>query len=255
MVLVGQLRAERLRFCNRLLLMVGVGALVLFAQGCMSTPRAPLRVVRWQVGQGPPEAVFVLLPGRWDRPEDFVRHGFLALLAEEGWSAEVVGCDLHVGYFRQGTAALRLGEDVLGKLAPYQRECTYLVGISLGGLGAILADHQFPGPWKLVLLAPYLGERKRGRQNLDPKVASLGKTNPLAPQLLSWLASRAPQPRLWLGYGASDPYAPGHAFLASQLPADHVVLLPGGHDWPTWRRLFRTLLHRLPRTTCLPRER
>jgi hypothetical protein len=225
---------------------------VLLAAACSSTPRVPLRVVRWQVGEGPPEALFVLLPGRWDRPEDFQRQGFLASLAAAGWRAQVWGCDLHVGYFRQGSAAQRLGEDVLARIPPSLRECTFLVGISMGGLGAILADDAFPGPWKLVLLAPYLGGGKQGRRELAAQAPSLGEGNPLAPQLASWLQTRAPQKRLWLGFGAQDPYALGHRFLAAELPSDQVVVLPGGHDWPTWRELFRTLLRRLPRHPCPP---
>ena len=35
---------------------------------------------------------------------------------------------------------------------------------------------------------------------------------------------------------------PPSEMLARQLPAERVVTLPGGHDWETWLRLWRTLL-------------
>src|SRR5204862_6470857 len=54
----------------------------------------------------------------------------------------------------------------------------------------------------------------------------------------------AGRPPLWLAYGPSDRYAYGHRLLASALPADRVLVEPGGHDWPTWTRLWSDFLSR-----------
>lgn len=53
---------------------------------------------------------------------------------------------------------------------------------------------------------------------------------------------REPGPDLYLGFGMSDKLAPQDRLLAEALPDDHTFLIPGAHDWNTWRRLFDQLL-------------
>jgi pimeloyl-ACP methyl ester carboxylesterase len=65
-------------------------------------------------------------------------------------------------------------------------------------------------------------------------------------KLLAWLreyiiAGRR-CPKLLLGYGLQDRFAPGHRMLAENLAPENVVTLPGLHDWTCWRALFTALL-------------
>ena len=45
-----------------------------------------------------------------------------------------------------------------------------------------------------------------------------------------------------LGLGRQDRFADRHALLAAVLPAGDVDWVSGGHDWPTWRRLWDNFL-------------
>ena len=49
-------------------------------------------------------------------------------------------------------------------------------------------------------------------------------------------------PRLYLGYGTRDRFAKASALLAAHLPPQHVLSIPGGHDWRTWKRLWDAFL-------------
>jgi enterochelin esterase-like enzyme len=45
-----------------------------------------------------------------------------------------------------------------------------------------------------------------------------------------------------LGLGREDRFAQRHRLLASALAAADVDVVPGGHDWPTWQRLWERFL-------------
>ena len=105
----------------------------------------------------------------------------------------------------------------------------------------------------IVLLAPFLGTR-----GLIAEVTRAGGLHAWQPgagaaedeerRFLAWLreyrAGDPAWPRVHLGYGTEDRYAPASAILAPLLPASRVVAVPGGHDWDTWLRLWDALLDR-----------
>jgi hypothetical protein len=101
----------------------------------------------------------------------------------------------------------------------------------------------------LCLLAPYLGSRI-----VAAEIAAQGT-------LANWRAERlgeddderriwrfiqglgtAVAPRVFLGFGSEDRFADTQRLLASALPADSTHVIPGGHDWPVWRRLWDQFL-------------
>lgn len=209
----------------------------------------PLRVTRFAAGASGSRPLVVFLPGRWDSPGDFRRHGLLRALEQAGWSAEVWAVDLKVRHFRDGRVAERLQRDVLAAIPPERLSCTLLLGISMGGLAAILADQATRAPWNLVLLSPYIGELPQDVLRSD------GRSQPrweerIFREVERWAADRPLTARVWLGFGSGDRLAPQQRWLAARLPADQVVEVPGGHDWPTWRRLFAQLLQRLHWDSC-----
>ena len=50
------------------------------------------------------------------------------------------------------------------------------------------------------------------------------------------------EPPLHLGLGREDRFAERHRVLAAALEPGEVDTVPGGHDWPTWRRLWDNFL-------------
>lgn len=203
-------------------------------------------------GQGPARGrpLLVMLPGAGDRASDLVERGFVRALRSRGVAADAIVADAHSDYYVEASVVARLHDEVL---APARGSGpVWMMGISLGGLGALMYAHEHPGAIEgVILLAPFLGTR-----GLVAEVVRAGGLRAWQPgavlpedgerRLLAWLrdcrADAPARPRIYLGYGTEDRYAPASAMLAAQLPPSRVVALPGGHDWETWLELWGRLL-------------
>jgi len=212
---------------------------------------APLRMVSYP-GSGKPATLVVLLPGRRDRPEDFGRERFPEIAASAGVRADMIAVDAHMAYYLNRTIVDRLREDVI---APARRryDRIWLVGISIGGTGALLYAQRHPEDVNgLVVFAPYLGD--------DPLIREISAAGglrgwrppePLAPddfqrRVWVWLkgyesGSEGRLP-LYLGWGRSDGFAKANAMAAEVLPPGQVFTAPGGHGWRAWRNLWEQLV-------------
>jgi pimeloyl-ACP methyl ester carboxylesterase len=233
----------------------------LLLAGCIRPRPAtvPLRTVSYP-GPGEPRTLVVLLPGRRDTPEDFGRFQFPELADRAGVKADMVAVDAHLGYYYGRTIVDRLREDVIAP-ARQRYDRIWLVGISIGGTGALLYAAQYPEDVNgILLLAPFLGEEK-----VINEVAAAGglrgwrPPETLAPddfqrRLWSWLkryeGRSEGQIPLYLGYGRSDSFARANALLGAVLPPDRVFTAPGGHGWKAWRVLWQAFL----RTGALGKE-
>lgn len=232
------------------------GALLILSGGCVGPwTAAPVPVPTVQLAPMPAgsDCLLVLLPGRGDRASVFGHSSFAQPVADAGVRAGVVAADLHVGYYVNRTAEMRLHEDVVVPAKARGVSEIWLVGVSLGGLGALAYDRFHPGEVSgIVLLAPFLGE-----DEVIDEVASGGGLPgwqprlPLAPDdwqrnIWLWLkrfARPGPDtPELVLGWGSGDALAPSCRLLADVLPADRTFVVPGSHDWSVWRRLWREML-------------
>lgn len=199
-------------------------------------------------GTGRTSTLVVFLPGRGGTLGAFEREGITATLREAGVRADTVELDAHLGYYLKKTAVEQLRDEVLlpARQQGYRR--IVLVGISLGGLGALLTERDHPGSVDaLVLLAPYLGKQEKFFDGIaaaggpaawasgrDPRAGSVEE------QLWTFLGTRTPAlPPTWLLSGTEDAYARGHRLFATLLPAGRVTTIAGGHDWAAWRALWR----------------
>jgi pimeloyl-ACP methyl ester carboxylesterase len=240
---------------------------------CHPVPPAtvPMRLVRYERPGSDRRCLVVLLHGRGDRPEDFARHGFLDRLRERHADCDAIAADSHLGYFADRSIGTRLEEDVVAPAHAAGYREIWLVGISLGGLGALIHESEHPGRVTgMVLIAPYLGD--------GPPIAEIAAAggagrwappSPIAPDDFVrrlWLflkatyaaprvaggagAAGAPIP-IYLGHGRSDRFAPGQRLLGDLLPPERVTTVPGGHRWGPWEALWRAFLDRgvLPGTT------
>jgi pimeloyl-ACP methyl ester carboxylesterase len=199
----------------------------------------------------------VFLPGRGDTARSYESEGFLRILASiRGQSVDTLGVEAHLGYYQDRTLQQRLREDVIipAKAAGYSD--IWLVGISLGGMGAILYDSAYPGDVTgLILLAPYLGNgtllkeiSASGGLASWPPVAASGADldNEIWIKLKGYTAGTKNAQRVFLGFGESDRFAEANRIFAAVLPTNQVATTPGGHDWRTWRRLWPRLLELSP---------
>ena len=226
---------------------------------CVSPDREPPRVpVASQERDLRPDlparakTLLVFLPGRGTTGQDFVRQGFIDALPA-GSPVDTMTVDLTFPYYTGRIATRRLHDDIVAPARARGYRRVWLVGCSMGGLGAIMYAHEYPGEISgIVALAPYLGEK-----NVVAEIEAAGgparwqPKKPLADddfQRRLWLAIRAEgfdQPGrvpFVLGYGTDDRFAYGYRLLAAQLPPDHVFTVFGFHDWGTWHRLWTRIL-------------
>ncbi|RYZ12151.1 MAG: alpha/beta hydrolase [Comamonadaceae bacterium] len=217
------------------------------------------------------DTLVVMLPGAYSESSEFVTEGFVPALRERRIAADVLRVEAHLGYYNRRSIVDRLEADVF---EPARRpgsgyRSVWVVGISIGGFGALLHEAQHPGRVDgIVLIAPYLGQRLL---STDISVAGgLARWNPpMAGTPLEeaesgvwrWLQAQGvppaaaglpPRVPVYLGYGLDDRFAFSHRLLADALPAQRVFTTPGGHDWPEWRRLWGQALDVLPLPVCAP---
>jgi len=203
---------------------------------------------------------WILLPGAYMTPADFVAAGFVEAVRSRGLPYDLVLLEATVPEVADGSA-LRYLQAFLRDDPPAGRLPVGLAGISLGGHLALacLARAGCSEPERFAagrvrsacLLAPYLGPRDiaveaargDGLAGWQPDV----DTEDIDRRIWQWLqsgqAARA-ECELHLGYGSEDRFAPVHALLARALPPQRTDVGPGAHDWDTWRRLWNRYLDR-----------
>ena len=237
---------------RRLLLAGGLIALLVGSTGCSlflrSTPVPIPTADRPFSPTGRTDTLVVFLPGRGDTLADYERAGVVTTLRAAGVKADAILVDAHLGYYYRETVIERLRADVLqpARARGYRR--IVLVGISLGGLGAMLNQRDNPGAVDaLVLLGPNLGDENK----LFDRIAAAGGPvawasghDPAAgnvyEQLWTFLGTKASAlPPVWLLAGRDDPYGRGQRLFATLRSGARVRFIPGAHDWPTWQKLWR----------------
>jgi S-formylglutathione hydrolase FrmB len=207
------------------------------------------------------DTLLVFLPGAFLQPDEFEREGFVSAVRERDLAADVMLVDADVSYYYDQTFIERLHTDVLAPQRARGYRSIWLVGISIGGFGALIHELAKPGCVDgIVALAPYLGRRpvaneiqKAGGLRAWKAPEGPAPDEEVDRKLWPWLQQYANEklggkrlPPLYLGFGLADRFAANHKLLADALPANHVFTTEGGHDWPQWSKLWRKVLDVLP---------
>ncbi len=213
----------------------------------------PIDTTHFITGENQSKNLIVMLPGRGDRPDDFNKNGFIESIINSGVESDVIVVDAHVGYYYNQNLIPRLYEDVIvpSRLKGYKN--IWMLGISIGGIGALLYTQQHPDSLNgIVLLAPFLGDKE-----IISEINSSGGIRKWIPKepipvddyqrsLWHWLKGysnpRHNLPKLIVGYGQDDSFALSNKLLSEALPDNQVYVLEGDHDWDTWKRLFNRFL-------------
>ena len=226
-------------------------ATVLAMTGCSAFLRdtpTPIPTQWTRISPTEPTATLVVfLPGRGGSMADFDHHGFGAVLHEAGVNVDTISVDAHFGYYFKRTIIERLRADVLVPARERGYRRIVFVGVSLGGLGALLYERDHPKEVDaIVLLGPYAGKRTDLfdgiKQAGGPAAWASGRdlrAGGVDEELWTFLGRRSSElPPTWLLSGRNDSLAPGHRMLATLLPPMRVNTIAGAHDWPTWRALW-----------------
>lgn len=228
---------------------------VLYLGGCraMPFPKVPMDTLQYErSGAQRSCCLVVFLPGRWDGAAQYEKAQFIDTVRQSGVGVDMVAVEAHYGYYASRTVVVRLREDVIAPAMAQGYVQIWLVGVSMGGLGALLYIRDYPEDIAgVVALAPFLGEADivqeiRGAGGLwqwrPPTVSPDDFPRELWQWLKVYLQRPDEAPRLYLGYGRQDRFAPANNLLARYLPETQVLTTPGGHEWSTWRVLWQTLL-------------
>ena len=206
----------------------------------------------------PVDTLVVFLPGVYSRPKEFIHEGMVQTLRDRHVAADVWIVDAHVGYYEARSIIDRIQADVIVPARERGYRHVWLVGVSIGGFGALIHSLSHPGEADgIVVIAPYLGQRAvleeiRGAGGLRTWVAPGGDLSLEQMDLILWrwlqgyVDSRSPRPPLYLGAGRDDRFADAHTLLGAALPRERVFISAGGHDWAPWREVWRQIVPVLP---------
>ena len=199
----------------------------------------------WQRQQG--RTLLVLLPGAYMQAGDFAEQGLFADAREQRPQLDLCAVDLDLAAISAGEALPALHREIL---APARHDYTavWLGGISLGGLLALCQAADWPDSVDgLCLIAPYPGsrlttqaiEKAGGLQAWQATPAQLTD-----PEFRAWRWLQRPPAGFpaFAGYGTEDRFAQGMRQIAECLPPDARCAVPGEHDWPAWRAIWRQFL-------------
>ena len=216
-------------------------------------PVTPLPVQYYEASNGPSSTLLVLLPGIHDPVEEFEAHGFIDAVRQSERPCDLISVDAHYGYYDAGTIVERLHQDVIIPAQQAGYSDIKLIGISLGGYGALLyANRHTSEVNTLVLLAPFLGSEAlinsitaaKGLERWLPDDTDDEKSlQAIWMQRKENSVSATKFPELYLGYGSADKFRQAHALLASTLPDDHVFTVAGRHNWTSWKQLWKQMLN------------
>jgi pimeloyl-ACP methyl ester carboxylesterase len=225
-------------------------------------PAKPL-TVEWHLAEPGEQGrrLFVFLPGRRDRASDFVRHGFITSAQARIRGLDCVAVDATIGYYFDGSIADRLQREIIGPARSDGYRAIWVVGVSMGGLGAFFHERAYPGEVNgLILLAPFVGDDHALFREMDAAGGAVSWASSQLPvaagrqkaefqrELWRFLARIQLNPlqlEMWMAYGEADRLLPGIERLKSLLPAERILPVPGGHTWDVWTRGFAEILAKI----------
>jgi pimeloyl-ACP methyl ester carboxylesterase len=226
-------------------------------------PAKPLPVV-WYYAKEPDrgQRLFIFLPGRRDRAADFARHGFITMAQGCVLDLDCVAVDATISYYLDGSVADRIQREIVIPARTHHYREIWLVGVSMGGLGAFFHQRAFPDQIDgLILLAPFVGDDPKLFTDIDAaggaalwaRVQPSGDAarNSATYQRDLWLflgglpCPPASKRQIWVAYGNRDRLLPGIERLSTVIPPERMFRLPGGHTWDVWKTGFDEILKRI----------
>lgn len=232
------------------LLAVVLGVLL---SGCALFANRPMDVLSYENPDAPSSSrLIVFLRGIGGSHRSFEEEGLVADVWACGLSCDIVAPNAHIGYYGDRRLIDRLKKDVIDPARAKGYAEIWLVGFSMGGLGSLLYYMDHPEDIaRVYLIAPFLGaplflaqiEAAGGPRAWEPGEYIYGVD--WQQMLWRWLkvsVADHPEKIVYLGYGAGDPYSRGHQLLAELLPPERVVVIEGGHDYLTFKTLWKIFI-------------
>ena len=193
--------------------------------------------------------LLIFLRGRGGSHADYDRYGFVDDIRQRKLPYDMKAPNAHMGYYVGRSLVQRLKKDIIDPARASGYEEIWLVGASMGGLGALLYTKFHPNDIDGVfIISPFLGERETIRTIQAAGGLATWEPGTYDPnddwQIMLWdsLKTRAATnwegTPLYLGYGTSDMFVEAQGLLGAHLPSERVFTAPGGHTPEVMRRVW-----------------
>jgi pimeloyl-ACP methyl ester carboxylesterase len=194
----------------------------------------------------------VFVRGLGGSNRSFAKEGMVEATWQRDIDFDMVAPNSHFAYYSERTLIERLRQDVILPAKEKGYKNIWLVGPSMGGLGSLLYIQEHPEDIDgIYLMSPFLGyagiineiKAQGGLQLWQPGNYSPDKD--WQRMLWHWIKTEVAEqntPPIYLGFGNEDTYVEAQKLLATVLPADHTTSMKGGHDYATFRALWKIFL-------------
>lgn len=193
------------------------------------------------------ETLLVLLPPSLSSIDDFYEQGFVDAVRQRQLPVDLLLADITAQHVLDNTVAATLYTQVLQPARAEGYHAIWLAGISMGGFSALHCAAQHENHLAgLYLMAPY-----PGTGDVLAEIRAAGGAAAWCQQQPSalderawwqWLGQQSLKPEwstpVYFGTGDADRFLSGQRLLADLLPEAHIHIIPGAHQWPTWKTLW-----------------
>ena len=233
---------------KRIILRGVIASIVVLFLGCSgSQDKKALPSVRYS-GMTGKRSLVVLFPGIGGKGSHYETQGFLEVLWERGFEASMEVLDVKPSLYLGSRIVELVKTKVIEPAKAEGYEKIYLVGVSLGGHGALLYATTYPEDVDgIVVLAPFLSGDRASEAIEEAGGLDIWEDCPflawdyacnLWKSLKLYVSDSSNQRKVVLGFGREDKFADQCRVLADALLPQQVFTVPGGHDWATWKKLF-----------------
>ena len=201
------------------------------------------------------DTLLVMLPPALANIDDFVSHGFLQAVRRRNLDVDLLFADTNGQQVIDRTVVDDLHTEVILPARALGYSSIWLAGISMGAFSALhYAAHHSAQLAGLYLLAPYPGTGDVLAEIRESQGAVAWSQVHVAQDderiWWHWLAQQNLRgqwtPPVYFGTGNSDRFFKGQLLLCDTLPHDRVHIIPGDHQWPTWKALWEDWLEQGP---------
>jgi pimeloyl-ACP methyl ester carboxylesterase len=201
----------------------------------------------WHIAGQRSETLLVLLPPSLSSIDDFDAQGFVAAVRQRQLPLDLLLADVTAQQVVDNTVVSTLLAEVLQPARAAGYRAIWLAGISMGAFAALhCAAHHANQLAGLYLLAPYPGTGDVLAEIRAAGGAARWYQGECSAQderaWWQWLGRESAKAEwitpVYFGTGADDRFLNGQRLLADLLPEARVRMLPGRHQWPTWKALW-----------------
>jgi hypothetical protein len=233
---------------KRIILLCAMAIIVVVFLGCSaSRDKKALPSVRYS-GMTGKRSLVVLLPTIGGEGDHYETQGFLDEVWERGFEASLEIVDVKPTLYLGSRIVELLKTEVVEPAKAEGFEEIYLVGISLGGHGVLLYATKYPDDVDgIIIFAPFISgdtaseaiDDAGGLETWEdcPFLAWTHACN-LWKSLKVYVSDSRDQRKVVLGFGTEDIFVEQCRILSDVLLPEQVFTVSGGHDWPTWKKLF-----------------